>query len=123
MQEAADRTGTKYADEYLCSHTRTTSPRSSARNLRPSAPQPHLPEALPSNEIIKADYVFGWKGDALQQAMDSGCYINNCRALTSQTAKVKNQCAVQNTVQETIDGCRCTPLHTSVLAAVLCTVH
>ncbi|KAF2466891.1 uncharacterized protein BDR25DRAFT_376420 [Lindgomyces ingoldianus] len=50
------------------------------------------------------DYVFGWKDDTLQTAMDSGCYLRNCTQLTSQTPKVKNQCNVPVTVNENIDG-------------------
>ena len=53
-----------------------------------------------------ADYVFGWKGDSLQNAMDTGCYINNCKALTTQQTKVKNQCSVKNTVSENTEGCK-----------------
>ncbi|KAH8885545.1 hypothetical protein GQ53DRAFT_797195 [Thozetella sp. PMI_491] len=51
-----------------------------------------------------ADYVFGWKDDSLQKAMDSGCYLNNCKALTTQQTKVKNQCSVKNTVHEDTEG-------------------
>jgi len=54
-----------------------------------------------------ADYVFGWKEDSLQKAMDNSCYITNCKSLTAQTPKVKNQCQVKNTVAEDINGCKC----------------
>ena len=53
-----------------------------------------------------ADYVFGWKGDSLQNAMDTGCYLNTCKALTTQQTKVKNQCSVKNTVNEKTEGCK-----------------
>ncbi|KAI1344662.1 hypothetical protein F5Y15DRAFT_421829 [Xylariaceae sp. FL0016] len=49
------------------------------------------------------DYVFGWKGDALQTAMDSNCNIN-CPQLKSQTIQQGNQCSVKPTVSEQIDG-------------------
>jgi len=51
------------------------------------------------------DYLFGWKGDSLQTAMDSGCYLRNCTQLTAQEPKVKNTCQVPVTAHENIDGC------------------
>ncbi|KAE8453975.1 hypothetical protein EG329_007751 [Mollisiaceae sp. DMI_Dod_QoI] len=50
-----------------------------------------------------ADYVFGWKGDALQRAMDSNCYVN-CTTLKTQTMVEQNNCSIQNVVKEPIDG-------------------
>jgi hypothetical protein len=52
-----------------------------------------------------ADYVFGWEGNTLQTAMDSGCYLRNCSQLTSQMPEVKNKCNVPVTAVEDIDGC------------------
>ncbi|KAK5629040.1 hypothetical protein RRF57_004755 [Xylaria bambusicola] len=49
------------------------------------------------------DYVFGWKGDALQKAMDSNCYIN-CPQLKTQSIQQGNQCSVKDIVGEQIDG-------------------
>ncbi|KAK3685355.1 hypothetical protein B0T22DRAFT_482332 [Podospora appendiculata] len=49
------------------------------------------------------DYVFGWKGDALQRAMDSPCYVN-CPTLKTQSISTMNQCSVPVTVDETTDG-------------------
>ncbi|KAI0024242.1 hypothetical protein F4780DRAFT_768894 [Xylariomycetidae sp. FL0641] len=49
------------------------------------------------------DYVFGWKGDALQTAMDTNCNIN-CPQLKSQTIQQGNQCSVKPVVSEEIDG-------------------
>ncbi|KAI2473130.1 hypothetical protein F4781DRAFT_380651 [Annulohypoxylon bovei var. microspora] len=49
------------------------------------------------------DYVFGWKGEALQTAMDSGCNIN-CPQLRTQTIAQGNQCSKQVSVNEDIDG-------------------
>jgi hypothetical protein len=51
------------------------------------------------------DYVFGWEGDSLQRAMDSGCYLRNCSLLTPITPQVKNLCQVPVTVKEDLDGC------------------
>lgn len=57
-----------------------------------------------------ADYVFGWKGDSLQRAMDHSCMFNACengRPLKSQAVQPMNQCQVKNWVKEEIDGCKC----------------
>jgi hypothetical protein len=51
------------------------------------------------------DYVFGWKGNALQTAMDSNCNIN-CPQLKTQTIQQGNQCSVRAVVDEQIDGCK-----------------
>ncbi len=50
------------------------------------------------------DYLFGWKGDALQRAMDSAPLNSN--GIKTQSVAVANKCAIQNTVHETIDGCK-----------------
>ncbi|KAL1861659.1 hypothetical protein VTK73DRAFT_6990 [Phialemonium thermophilum] len=51
------------------------------------------------------DYVFGWKGDALQRAMDSGdCYAANCSAIASQSFDTANKCTIPKTVTEATDG-------------------
>ncbi|EGZ73338.1 hypothetical protein NEUTE2DRAFT_61229 [Neurospora tetrasperma FGSC 2509] len=54
-----------------------------------------------------ADYVFGWKGDSLQKAMDSSCMFNACengRPLKSQNVQAMNKCAVKNMVNEDLDS-------------------
>ncbi|KAH6641133.1 hypothetical protein F5144DRAFT_618747 [Chaetomium tenue] len=49
------------------------------------------------------DYVFGWKGDSLQRAMDSPCYVN-CPTLKTQSVSEMNKCSVPNTVDEDFSG-------------------
>ncbi|CAK7226525.1 hypothetical protein SCUCBS95973_006229 [Sporothrix curviconia] len=49
------------------------------------------------------DYMFGWKKDALQRAMDSTCYVN-CPMLKTQTVAEQNKCSLRDSVQEDIDG-------------------
>ncbi|RYO96421.1 hypothetical protein DL764_007469 [Monosporascus ibericus] len=49
------------------------------------------------------DYVFGWKGDALQVAMDTDCYIT-CPQLRRQSFQTGNQCKVPRVINEDIDG-------------------
>ncbi|KAF2202673.1 hypothetical protein GQ43DRAFT_501210 [Delitschia confertaspora ATCC 74209] len=56
------------------------------------------------------DYVFGWKGDALQRAMDANCNSDlfgddlKCETLKRQTLKEANQCRKQRVVNEDVDG-------------------
>lgn len=53
-----------------------------------------------------ADYLFGWKGDSLQRAMDkSECFYDGCGAITKQQMSVANQCQIPVTVMEETDGC------------------
>lgn len=40
-----------------------------------------------------ADYIFGWKGDALQQAMDNKCEDMRCDVLTTQDIGQGASCA------------------------------
>jgi hypothetical protein len=54
-----------------------------------------------------ADYMFGWKGDALQRAMDkSECFYDGCGSITKQAMATANQCTVKDFVGEETDGCR-----------------
>ena len=55
-----------------------------------------------------ADYLFGWKGDSLQRAMDSPCMFQACehgRPLQSQGVAQMNKCAVKDFANDHIDGC------------------
>jgi len=52
-----------------------------------------------------ADYVFGWKQDVLQKAMDtSGCLGAKCGALKTQAVDVAHACTVTKKVNENVDG-------------------
>ncbi|KAK7751766.1 hypothetical protein SLS62_006251 [Diatrype stigma] len=52
-----------------------------------------------------ADYMFGWKGDALQRAMDKPeCFYDGCGSITKQAMSVANQCTVEDMVGEETDG-------------------
>jgi hypothetical protein len=53
------------------------------------------------------DYVFGWKGDSLQRAMDGGCFGASCTGLKTQTVSEANKCGVPERVNEDVDGCKC----------------
>ncbi|CZR65168.1 uncharacterized protein PAC_15068 [Phialocephala subalpina] len=53
------------------------------------------------------DYIFGWKGDSLQQAMDKNCNLNkDCPAagLHAQTPDVYGACNVKQQAPEPVDG-------------------
>jgi len=53
-----------------------------------------------------ADYMFGWKGDSLQRAMDkSECFYDGCGSITKQAMSTANTCTVQDMVGEVTDGC------------------
>jgi len=49
------------------------------------------------------DYLFGWKEDALQRAMDKFCGVD-CPVLATQSVEKANQCAKSPVVDEPIDG-------------------
>jgi hypothetical protein len=55
-----------------------------------------------------ADYLFGWKDDSLQKAMDSNCMFQACengKPLKSQSVAAMNKCAVKSAINENLDGC------------------
>jgi hypothetical protein len=54
-----------------------------------------------------ADYLFGWKADALDRAMaKSECFYDGCGAIKKQDMSVANQCKINEIVHENIDGCK-----------------
>lgn len=50
------------------------------------------------------DYVFGWKGDALQRAMNYRCDSETCAVLQSQTNEEAMNCTKAPVVREDVDG-------------------
>lgn len=53
--------------------------------------------------------MFGWKGDALQRAMDdNGCFSATCGKQKSQDISAAKKCTIKKTVQEDVDGCKFT---------------
>lgn len=56
------------------------------------------------------DYVFGWKDDSLQRAMDLRCDGDVCSGLARQSPEEAMKCTKQRVVDEDIDGCKSTSL-------------
>jgi hypothetical protein len=55
-----------------------------------------------------ADYMFGWKGDSLQRAMDkSECFYDGCGSIEKQQMSEASKCTVEDFVGEVTDGCEC----------------
>jgi len=50
------------------------------------------------------DYVFGWKDDSLQHAMDNKCFGPTCTGLTTQGFDKANKCTVKSLVKEDNEG-------------------
>lgn len=53
-----------------------------------------------------ADYVFGWKGQELQKAMNAGCAAANCPGIKVQSLKKAKKCKVKPLVKEKSEGCK-----------------
>ena len=51
------------------------------------------------------DYVFGWKDDSLQRAMDARCTGDVCSVLQHQTFEESMKCTLPQTVEDDVDGC------------------
>lgn len=72
------------------------------------------------------DYVFGWKGDSLQKAMDSTCMFQNCgngKPLKSQSMAQANKCGVKNwTPDEVNEGCKLSAVSVKTNRLTTCSI-
>ncbi len=72
------------------------------------APNPYVwsfHESTSKGYGTHGDYLFGWKGDALQRAMDkSECFYDGCGSIKKQAMSVANKCTVKEMVGEQVDG-------------------
>ena len=70
------------------------------------APNPFLWSYEGSSYGTHADYMFGWKGDSLQRAMNkSECFYDGCGSIKKQPMATANNCKVKDMVGEPTVGC------------------
>lgn len=50
------------------------------------------------------DYLFGWKGNALQVALDERCQGDGCAGMKTQTADQANKCMISSQTGEQVEG-------------------
>lgn len=83
------------------------------RSLWPASGQPFvLSQGDTTGYGQHGDYVFGWKGDALQRAMDvpNGCFAADCGNQKTQSIDSANRCQITKKVREDVDGCKSSPI-------------
>lgn len=54
--------------------------------------------------------ILGWKGNALQTALDERCAGDACKGMKTQSAADANKCMLQGQqkhIQEDVEGCKC----------------
>ncbi|KAH8784583.1 hypothetical protein BGZ57DRAFT_940379 [Hyaloscypha finlandica] len=64
----------------------------------------------PTGYGTHAGYLFCWKGESMQRAMEANCDVS-CPTLKSQTIAQANKCFKSMNVKEDIDGCHVAAIH------------
>ncbi|KAL1843966.1 hypothetical protein VTJ49DRAFT_6370 [Mycothermus thermophilus] len=76
------------------------------RSLWPASGQPFVLSTGDNTGYGQhGDYVFGWRGDSLQRAMDAnGCFAADCGNQRSQSIEEAKRCVIPKRVREEVDG-------------------
>ncbi|KAM7215570.1 protein of unknown function (DUF1996) domain containing protein [Rhypophila decipiens] len=77
------------------------------KSIWPDSGNPLMYSMNLGGSAAHGDYVFGWKGDSLQKAMDKNCNLNkDCPAagLTYQAPEKYNACTIKQQAPEEVDG-------------------
>jgi len=88
----------------------------------PTAHAPYVYSMNQGGSAAHGDYVFGWKDDSLQKAMDKNCNLNRaCPAagLTTQTPEQYSACTKKQQAPEPVDGCKFRLFFSSLFGADL----
>jgi hypothetical protein len=86
----------------------------SDKSIWPSDGKPFVYSMNIGGSAAHGDYVFGWKDDTLQKAMDNNCNLNtDCTkaGIHAQTTAQYNACKVKQQAPEDVDGCTFYPYH------------
>jgi len=79
------------------------------RNDWPTSGNPYTLSMDIGGSAIHGDYVFGWKDDTLQKAMDQKCNLNrDCAAagIHYQPPEEYSKCTIKQSAVENVDGCK-----------------
>jgi hypothetical protein len=73
-----------------------------------SGPNPYVWSFEGSNgRGTHADYMFGWKSDSLEKAMEkSECFYDGCGSIKKQAMSEANKCSVKDQIGEETLGCK-----------------
>jgi uncharacterized protein DUF1996 len=79
------------------------------RSIWPADNKPFQYSTHAGGASAHGDYLFGWKDDSLQKAMDARCNLNrDCPqgGIHSQQSSKYNACTLKQHAPEPVDGCK-----------------